>query len=230
MERIVDVICKLESMGKEIVLVSSGAIGVGMGKIGLKERPKTLQGEQAAASIGQAVLMKLYQKFFNLYNQPVAQILLTNDVFSEQPRRQNARNTILKLLEMRAVPIVNENDAISTDEIEIGDNDTLSAMVATICDADLLVLMSDIDGLFTANPRKDPTAKRIPIVSNIDENIINSAEGAGTSFGTGGMETKIKAAQICKADGIESMILNSDSPEILYRALDGEDIGTLFTA
>ncbi len=230
MERLVAVICRLRAEGRNVVLVSSGSIGVGVGKLGRKERPATLQGKQAAASVGQAVLMKMYQKFFSPYGQVVAQILLTSDVLQDSLRKRNAQNTFSKLLEMGVVPIVNENDSISTDEIEIGDNDTLSAMVATLCKADVLILMSDIDGLFTADPRKDPNAKRLSVVTEITPEIIASATGAGSSFGTGGMATKIKAALMCKADHISSMVVNADAPEIIFEVLQGKDVGTLFTA
>jgi glutamate 5-kinase len=230
MEKLVSVICQLRSMGKNVVLVSSGSIGVGVGKLGMKARPSSLQGKQAAASVGQAVLMRMYQKFFSPYGQIVAQVLLTSDVLQDTERKANVQNSFAKLLEMGAVPIVNENDSIATDEIEIGDNDTLSAMVATVCKADLLVLMSDIDGLFTADPRKDAGAKRLSIVCEISESIIQSATGAGTSFGTGGMATKIKAALICKAEGIPSMVVNADNPEVIFNILSGQDVGTLFTA
>jgi len=228
MEQLAKVICELRRQNKNIVLVSSGSIGVGIGKLGRTERPATLQGKQAAASIGQAVLMKMYQKFFAPYDQIVAQILLTSDVLREG-RKQNAQNTMLKLLEMGVVPIVNENDSIATEEIEIGDNDTLSAKVATLCKADLLVLMSDIDGLFTQDPRKDPHAKRLSIVDTIDKGIIDSATGAGSSFGTGGMATKINAALICKAENVKTAVVNADNPSIVFDLLNGQDVGTLFT-
>lgn len=229
-EKLVEVVSKIHSSGKGIVLVTSGSIAVGMGKLGKKRRPKTLPGKQAAAAIGQAVLMKIYQKFFNNYNKNVAQILLTYDVIIEEEKNQNAKNTFAKLLDMNAIPIVNENDSVATDEIEIGDNDRLSAMVAGLCGADLLVLLSDIDAMFTADPKKDPEAKRLSIVEEITEEIENAASGAGSSFGTGGMITKIIAAKMCNESETDTIIANGDQPEILFDIIDGKDIGTLFVA
>lgn len=229
-EKLVEVIVTIHGSGKNIVLVTSGSIAVGSGKLGKKRRPRTLPGKQAAAAIGQAVLMKIYQKFFNNHDKTVAQILLTYDVIQEEEKNTNARNAFAKLLEMRAIPIVNENDSIATDEIEIGDNDRLSAMVATLCDANLLVLLSDIDGMFTADPKKDPNAKRLSIVEKISDEIESAASGAGSAFGTGGMITKIIAAKICDEAGIDTIIANGDQPEILFNILDGQDIGTLFVA
>lgn len=217
-------------MGKNVVLVSSGSIAVGVGKMNQKERPADLPGKQAAAAVGQAVLIKMYQKFFNYRNQNIAQILLTNDVTLEDEKLTNVKNTFKKLLEMGVVPIVNENDTVATQEIVYGDNDTLSAVVATICDADLLVLLSDIDGMYTADPKKDPNAVRRSIVREIDQEIEASATGAGSTFGTGGMATKVKAAQICFEKNIDTIIANAESPNILFPILEGEDIGTLFVA
>lgn len=229
-EQLVSVIEGLKKMGKNVVLVSSGSIGVGVGKLGLSGRPKDLQGKQACASVGQAVLMKIYRKFFGVVNINIAQILLTYDVYSVEKKNKNARNTFAKLLEMGIVPIVNENDSVATDEIEIGDNDRLSAMVATLCNADLLILLSDIDAMFTADPRKNPDAKRISVVEKIDEKIESAAGTVGSSLGTGGMITKIMAAKICDEAGIDMMIANGDKPEIVYNIVNGEDIGTLFIA
>lgn len=229
-EKLVEVVSQIHRSGKSIVLVTSGSIAVGTGKLGKKRRPKTLPGKQAAAAIGQAVLMKIYQKFFNQLDINVAQILLTYDVIQEDEKNQNAKNTFAKLLEMKAIPIVNENDSVATDEIEIGDNDRLSAMVAGLCGADLLVLLSDIDAMFTADPKKNPDAKRLSIIEGITEEIEKAASGAGSSFGTGGMITKIIAAKMCDESGTDTIIANGDQPEILFDIIDGKDIGTLFIA
>jgi len=229
-EKLVEVIAAIHNTGKNIILVTSGSIAVGSGKLGKKRRPVTLPGKQAAASIGQAVLMKIYQKVFNAHGKTVAQILLTYDVIIEEEKNINARNAFAKLLEMRAIPIVNENDSIATEEIEIGDNDRLSAMVATICNADLLVLLSDIDGMFTADPKKNPNAERISIIEKISDEIENAASGAGSTFGTGGMITKIIAAKMCNSAGIDTIIANGDQPDILFNIIDGLDIGTLFVS
>ncbi|HON52554.1 MAG TPA: glutamate 5-kinase [Bacteroidales bacterium] len=229
-EHLVTVLATLKKQGKEVVLVSSGSIAVGVGKLGQKKRPDTIPGKQAAAAIGQAVLAKIYRKFFDTYNMHVGQVLLTYDVITDKQKHINAENTFAKLLELGAIPIVNENDTVATDEIEIGDNDRLSAMVASICKADLLIMLSDIDGFFDSDPRKNPQAKRIPIITTVDEKISASAGSAGSSFGTGGMSTKITAVQICHADNIDTVIANADEPEILYNILQGHDLGTLFVA
>jgi len=229
-EHITNVISTLQQQGRQVVLVSSGAIAVGVGKMGYKKRPSTIPGKQAMAAIGQAILAKIYRKFFDQHTIKVGQILLTSDVITNVEKHKNAENTFAKLLEMGAVPIVNENDTVSTDEIEIGDNDTLSAMVASICKADLLIILSDIDGFFDKDPRKNPDAKRISIITEVNEKVSNAAGSAGTSFGTGGMSTKISAVKICHKDNIDTIIANGDSPEILFDIFDGKDIGTLFVA
>ncbi len=232
------ILSDLQNKGLEVVLVTSGAIATGAIRMGMKEKPTDLPGKQAAASIGQAALMRIYEKFFQAYDQVVGQALITKSVLEEPLTKKNAENTFDRLLEWGVIPIVNENDTIATDEIEagykgrfeFGDNDTLSATVAALIKADLLVLMSDIDGLFTADPRNDPSAKIIRNVEDISEEIEEAAEGAGSDFGTGGMVTKIRAARICKKAGINTLIMNSDSPELLYAVLDGKEIGTLFPA
>lgn len=230
------VLSDLHNKGLEVVLVTSGAIATGAIRLGMRQKPKDLPGKQAAAAVGQAALMRIYEKFFSNYNQTVAQALITKTVIDTPLTKQNAENTFQRLLEWGTIPIVNENDTIATDEIEagykgrmeFGDNDTLSATVAALIKADLLVLMSDIDGLFTADPRKNPDAEIIRVVEDINDTIEEAAEGAGTDFGTGGMVTKIRAARICKAAGIDTLIMNGDSPNLLYDALEGADIGTLF--
>ena len=229
-EHITNVVAALQAQGKQIVLVSSGSIAVGVGKLGKKKRPNTIPGKQAMAAIGQAILAKIYRKFFSEHNINIAQVLLTYDVITNEEKHRNAENTFAKLLEMGVVPIVNENDTVATDEIEIGDNDTLSAMVASICKANLLIILSDIDGFFDKDPRKNPDAKRIAIITEVNDEVSNAAGSAGTSFGTGGMSTKISAVKICHKDNIDTIIANGDKPEILYDIFDGKDIGTLFVA
>ena len=229
-EQLVNVIATLKKQGKQVVLVSSGSIAVGVSKLGHKKRPTSIPGKQAAAAIGQAVLAKIYRKFFGVHKMNVGQVLLTYDVITDKTKHKNAENTFAKLLEFGAVPIVNENDTVATDEIVVGDNDRLSAMVASICKADLLIMLSDIDGFFDSDPRKNPKAKRIPIVTNVDSDIEAKAGDAGSSFGTGGMSTKITAVQICHADNIDTIIANAEEPQILYNILHGDDLGTLFVA
>jgi len=229
-EHLCDVIARLKAEGKDVVLVSSGSIAVGTSKLGYKERPKTIPGKQAAAALGQAILAKIYRKFFDNHDIHIGQILITYDVITDAKKRKNAENTFAKLLEIGAVPIVNENDTVAVDEIEIGDNDRLSAMVAAICKADLLIMLSDIDGLFDANPKTNPNAKRIPLVTTVDDSIISVAGSAGSAFGTGGMSTKINAVQICHEHKIDSIIANAEVPEIVFSILDGQDIGTLFVS
>ena len=225
-----EVLCKvisdLKNAGHEIVMVSSGAIGMGAGKLSLKERPSDMPTKQAAAAVGQCELMYTYDKLFGEYNHTVAQILLTSEDIEHDDRRQNVENTMERLLSLGAIPIINENDTISTSEIVIGDNDTLSAIVASTVHADLLVLLSDIDGLFTADPRKDPSATLIPTVCEITPEIKAMTSGAGTNLGTGGMTTKIQAAQIATENGIDMVIANGADPVILYDIADGKQAGT----
>jgi len=227
-DKLTRVISTLRNQGKNIVLVSSGAIAVGSENLGLAKRPENLPDKQAAASIGQAILMRIYQKFFGEYNQRVGQILITKAVTDNPLTKKNAINTFNTLLNMGIIPIVNENDTIATDEIEFGDNDTLSATVATLIDADILILLSDIDGLYTDDPRKDPSAQIIHVVDSITEDIEKSASGAGTAFGTGGMITKILAAKICYKSNIDTVITNGKDPNIVYDILEGKEVGTLF--
>lgn len=229
-EHVTNVIAELQKQGRQVVLVSSGAIAVGVGKLGMKKRPNTIPGKQAMAAIGQAILAKMYCKFFDNHNINVGQILITSDVITNAEKHQNAENTFAKLLEVGAVPIVNENDTVSTDEIEIGDNDTLSAMVASICKADLLIILSDIDGFFDKDPRKNPDAKRISVITDVNDKVSDAAGSAGSAFGTGGMATKISAVKICHKDNIDTIIANGDKPEILYDIFEGKDVGTLFVA
>lgn len=229
-ESLVRVLSDLHNAGKDIVLVTSGAISVGVAKSGKTERPKALPHRQAMAAIGQCELMYLYDKLFSEYNNTVAQVLITADVVEHPLRKQNVQNTMETILELGAIPIVNENDTVATEEIEFGDNDTLSALVADMIGADLLVLLSDIDGLYDADPHKNPNAKLIDYVEKIDDSIEALAGGVGSKHGTGGMATKISAAKIATDAGIDMVILNGDAPEKIYGLLEGEKIGTYFCA
>lgn len=230
MEQLVRIICDLKNKGKEVVLVSSGAIGVGRKALGLKKRPGTLPVKQACASVGQALLMMMYQKLFREYNHIASQILLTKHTLVREESYFNAKNTFHQLLAMDVIPIVNENDTISTSEIEIGDNDTLSAVVASLCDADLLILMSDIDGLYTGDPNKNSDAKFIECVPKIDKSIYDMAGGSASDFGTGGMVTKIDAARIATDSGCDMIIANAADFHVISDIMQGENIGTLFLA
>ena len=227
-EHLCKVLSDLKNSGHEIILVSSGAIGMGMGKLGLKKRPDDIASKQAAAAVGQCELMYVYDKLFSEYNHTVAQILVTGPDLAETDRRHNFENTLYKLLEMDALPVINENDTVSTDEIEIGDNDTLSAIIASGINADLLVLLSDIDGLYDKNPKKYADAKLIPVVKEITPQIIELADGKG-DLGTGGMATKIKAAITATSAGVDMVIANGSDADLLYGIFAGENIGTKFT-
>lgn len=230
MEQLAFNLSMLRNKGFQVVLVSSGAIGVGAGRLNMEEKPSELAQKQALAALGQAQLVKIYQKLFDSYEQTVAQVLLTKDVMNIAERHNNAQNTLNKLLDMEIIPIINENDTIATDEIEFGDNDTLSARVATLIEADLLVLMSDIDGLYSADPKTNKDAKIIHSVSQITPELENLAAGAGSSFGTGGMVTKISAAKIAAEAQIDTIITNGDKPEVLFDIIEGKEIGTHFSA
>ncbi|MBE7051643.1 MAG: glutamate 5-kinase [Ruminococcaceae bacterium] len=229
-EKLVKVLSDIKNSGKKVILVSSGAIGIGMGKLGISKRPECTRDKQALAAIGQCELMNYYSKLFGEYNHNVAQILLTKDVVSDPVRNENAANTFEKLLQLGIIPIVNENDTVSTEQIEFGDNDTLSATVACLAKASLLIILSDIDGLYDADPRADKNAKLIERIDKIDESIEALAGGAGTSRGTGGMITKIHAAEAATRAGIDMIIANGADPEILYDITDGKSVGTLFKA
>ncbi|MBN1598404.1 MAG: glutamate 5-kinase [Bacteroidales bacterium] len=222
------VLSALRNRDLEVVLVSSGAIGVGAGRLGLNEKPTELAKKQALAAIGQAELIKIYQKFFEEYNQIVAQVLLTRDIMTIPSRHQNAKNTLMKLIKMGIIPIINENDTISTDEIEFGDNDTLSADVSRLIEADLLILLSDIDGLYSADPKKESGAEIIRSVDFITPEIEEIASGTATSFGTGGMITKISAAKMCLEANIDTLITNGNNPSIIFDVLEGKEVGTHF--
>ena len=228
-ENLCKVISDLKNAGLEIIFVSSGAIAMGVGKLGLSKKPQDIPSKQACAAIGQCELMYTYDKLFLEYNHTVAQMLMTGADFENEERHTNFDNTLNRLLEFGVLPIINENDTIATSEIKVGDNDTLSAIIATSANADLLILLSDIDGLYTADPRKDADASLIPIVKEINEDIMNLAGTAGTSRGTGGMITKLNAAQICMDAGIDMIIANGSNPEVLYDIFDGKSVGTRFT-
>ena len=229
-ESLCKIVSDLMNAGNQVILVSSGAIGMGVGKLNLKERPKDIAGKQAAAAVGQCELMYIYDKEFSLYNHTVAQILLTAPDLESPDRHKKFENTIEKLLELGALPIINENDTVATEEIEFGDNDTLAAKVAASVGANLLVLMSDIDGLYTEDPRKNPNAELIPEVFEITEEIEAVSGGTGSALGTGGMATKIRAAKIATAAGCDMIITNGAKPDVLYNLLDGERFGTKFYA
>lgn len=231
MEKLCKVLSDLKNMGHEIILVSSGAIAMGFGKLNLSERPKDVPTKQASAAVGQCELMYIYDKLFTEYNHTVAQLLITApDIEEGGVRKQNFHNTLARLLELGALPVINENDTISTEEFGIGDNDTLSAIVAVTIQADLLILLSDIDGLFDGNPRKNPDAKLIDTVEKIDEHIISLGGGSGSNLGTGGMATKLRAAQMATTAGCEMVIANGQSPEVLYDVAAGKRVGTRFLA
>ena len=232
--RHVEALCKvlsdLKNSGIEVILVSSGAIGMGVGKLNIKGRPEDMATKQAAAAVGQCELMYTYDKLFSEYNHTVAQILLTGYDVHNRESYGNFCNTMFRLIDLGVLPVINENDTVSTDEISIGDNDTLSAIVATSIKADLLVLLSDIDGLYTADPHKCSEAQLIDTVTDITDDIVSLAGGAVTGQGTGGMVTKINAARMCMQSGCDMIIANGENPEILYDIADGKKIGTRFIA
>ncbi len=233
LEKFVRVLTNLRNQGKEVVVVSSGAIGAGRKALGIKERPKTLSVKQACAAVGQARLMMIYQKLFAEYNQNIAQILITKRIMVNEISKENAENTFEELRSMGVIPIVNENDPISTDQIQeeaFGDNDTLSANVAELVKADLLIILSDTDGFYTDDPHKNPEAKLISYVEKIDDDLEAMAKGAQTSFGTGGMATKVAAAKIANEAGVDVVIANGDDVHNVNKIVNGEEIGTLFKA
>lgn len=230
LEKLVRVLTDIQNSGREVVLVSSGAIAVGVKKLGLPSRPADKAGKQACAAVGQANLMMLYQKIFGEYGVTAAQILMTKYTMIEDVSRHNARATFSELLRMGVIPIVNENDTVSTDEIEFGDNDSLSAIVTALVGGDLLILLSDIDGLYTDNPRTSHDAKFIDVVEKIDERILAMGKGAGSTVGTGGMSTKIEAARIATDSGADMIIANGSNVGIIMDILEGKPCGTLFKA
>ena len=232
MERLCRVLSDLKNAGHEIILVSSGAIGMGVGKLNLPGRPADMPSKQAAAAVGQCELMYTYDKQFTEYSHTVAQLLLTGEDIKSEQRSRNVRNTLSRLLELGALPIINENDAVATDEIgvenTIGENDSLSAIVAAAIGADLLVLLSDIDGLYDKNPRRHPDARLIPTVERVDDELFTLAEDSSTGLGTGGMITPLRAAAIATEAGCEMVIANGSKPEVLYDIAAGRPVGTRF--
>ena len=230
--RRVEALCKTMSdicnAGHELILVSSGAIGMGVGKLGLRSRPQDIPSKQAAAAVGQCELMYIYDKLFSEYHHTVAQLLITADNLTSEIRHTNFTNTLNRLLELGVVPIINENDTVATEEIVIGDNDTLAARVAQSIGAKLLILLSDIDGLYTADPHTDPNAKLIPLVRGLDESIKKLAGVSSTTQGTGGMVTKLRAAELCFDCGCEMVIANGNNPAALYDIVEGKPVGTRF--
>ena len=230
--RRVEALCKtlsdIKNAGHEVILVSSGAIGMGVGKLNLARRPADMPTKQAAAAVGQCELMYVYDKLFQEYSHTVAQILLTGEDLRDERRHENFANTLQRLLELGALPVINENDTIATDEIAVGDNDTLGALVAVSVKAELLIVLTDIDGLYTADPRRDPSARLIREVREITSEMLKGAGGGGTALSTGGMATKLAAARICMDAGTDMVIVNGAQPAAIYDVLEGKDIGTRF--
>ncbi len=230
--RRVEALCKtmsdIRNAGHELILVSSGAIGMGVGKLGLRQRPQDIPGKQAAAAVGQCELMYIYDKLFSEYHHTVAQLLITADNLTNETRHRNFTNTLNRLLELGVVPVINENDTVATEEIVIGDNDTLAANVARSVGAQMLILLSDIDGLYTADPHTDPNARLLPVVRRVDEDIKKLAGVSSTTQGTGGMVTKLRAAEICLDCGCEMVIANGNNPAALYDIVEGKPVGTRF--
>ena len=230
MKRLVTVISDIVNSGIEVALVSSGAIGVGVGKLGLKERPVTTAGKQAAATVGQCELMFMYDKMFGEYGHKVGQFLVTKRDVDNLECRDNLINAFERTLEFGAIPVINENDVVAVEEIVYGDNDNLSAIVAKLIKADALFILTDIDGLYDANPNENEYARIIPVVEEITEGLFELAGGKGSKFGTGGMITKLQAAQIATEAGIDTVIMNGGDPENLYKILEGHQVGTFFVA
>ncbi|HIR75293.1 MAG TPA: glutamate 5-kinase [Candidatus Choladousia intestinipullorum] len=228
LEILVRELCDLKNMGKDVILVSSGAIAVGRQTIGFHHRPKSVAEKQACAAIGQAQLMMIYQKLFREYGHQAAQVLMTKDTMTDNLSRRNASNTFEELMTLGAIPIVNENDTVSTYEIQFGDNDTLSAIVAALVGADMLLLLSDIDGLYTDDPKQNKDAEFIDLVEVLDDRLMKMGKGAGSDVGTGGMATKLSAARIATASGADMVIANGDDFHVIHKIIQGADIGTLF--
>ncbi len=229
-EQLVKVLSDLKNAGHETILVSSGAIGMGVGKLNLPGKPQDMPTKQAAAAVGQCELMYTYDRLFAMYNHTVAQILLTGEDVEHPDRRRNFQNTLERLLEMGVLPVINENDTVATAEIKVGDNDTLGAIVACCVGADVLVLLSDIQGLYTADPHKNPDAQRIDRVDHISPEILALAGSAGSALGTGGMATKLRAAQMVMEKGCDMVIAHGEHPELLYDMVEGKPVGTRFCA
>lgn len=229
-EELCKVLSDVKNAGNDIVLVSSGAIGMGVGKLNMFEKPSDMPSKQAAAAVGQCELMYVYDKLFQEHNHTVAQLLITGEDLADNVRHENFTNTLNRLLELGALPIINENDTIATSEIAVGDNDTLGALVAASVDSDLFIVLTDIDGLYTSDPRRDPGAMLISEVSEITEEMLEGAGGEGSSLGTGGMATKLSAARIAMDAGVDMIIVSGAAPEIIYDAVEGKAVGTRFIA
>ncbi len=226
-ESLVKVLADIKNSGVELLVVTSGAISVGFGKLGLKARPDDIPSKQACAAVGQCELMYLYDRLFSEYNHTVSQVLLSKEDVEDKTRSKNAKNTLTRLLEYNSIPIINENDTVATSEIAIGDNDTLSAIVAKLVSADLLIIMSDIDGVFDSDPRTNPKAKLIPVIECLDF-ARSVSSGTTNKNAKGGMTTKIEAASIIAGTNTDMIILNGDTPKNLYKAIEGQEIGTMF--
>lgn len=229
-EELCKVLSDVKNAGHDIVLVSSGAIGMGVGKLNMSEKPSDMPTKQAAAAVGQCELMYVYDKLFQEHNHTVAQLLITGEDLADQTRHDNFTNTLNRLLELGAIPIINENDTIATSEIAVGDNDTLGALVAASVDSDLFIVLTDIDGLYTSDPRRDPEARLISEVHEITKEVLEGAGGEGSSLGTGGMATKLSAAKIAMGAGVDMIVVNGSAPEIIYDAVEGKAVGTRFIA
>ena len=230
MEKLVMVLSDLHNSGRDVILVSSGAVGVGIGMIGQKEKPRDLVTKQALAAIGQVGLIRLYQKFFDEYNKTVAQVLVTRDGIENSLRRKNARNTLNQLLDMGIIPVVNENDTVSTHEIEFGDNDTLSALVATLIHADLLLILTDTDGVFTADPHTHSSARKVRKVMKASDDLKDVDLNGSSKLGSGGMASKIAAAEVCRENNVDVVIANGNDPATILEVLEGKDLGTFFVS
>jgi len=230
MEKLVRVLADLSNSGREVVLVSSGAVAVGLGMIGLENKPDKLVKKQALAAIGQVGLIRLYQKFFDEYKLTVAQVLLTRDGIENSLRRKNARNTLNQLMEMGILPVVNENDTVSTDEIEFGDNDTLSASVATLIQADLLLILTNTDGVFTADPHVHQGAKKVPKVMKASDDLKDIDLKGSSKLGSGGMASKIAAAELCREHNVDVVIADGSDPSAVLGVLEGKELGTFFVS
>ena len=228
-EELCKVISDIKNAGNQVIVVSSGAIAMGIGKLGLHERPKDIPTKQAAAAVGQCELMYIYDKLFGEYNHTVAQLLITGEDVENDTRHNNFSNTLARLMELDAIPIINENDTVATKEIVIGDNDTLAAIVAQSVQADKLVLLSDIDGLYTADPHLNPDAELIQWADKVDDSILALGGLSSTNLGTGGMVTKLEAARICLSCGCDMIITTGNNPSNLYDIMAGKPVGTTFT-
>lgn len=230
LEKLARYLTDIHNQGKDVVLVSSGAIGMGVKALGLPKRPASVARTQACAAVGQGQLIGVYEQFFKEYNQQIAQVLITKETMINSERRINAKNTFIELLDMGVIPIVNENDTVSTEEIEFGDNDTLAAIVCALVKGDLLILLTDIDGFYTDDPHKNPNSEIIPIVEEINEGIEGMAKGVTSRYGTGGMATKIAAANICNDSGADMIIASGERADILNKIMEGAQVGTIFKA